>query len=162
MQNRTVKRIYNAIQQFHSNQNEHGSREQQWIIQHLDNPQLEEVVAKLSIVSLHILSALQKHDSQTGIELANDLKVTRGGVTRAAKKLINSQLITANKHPDNQKKIFYNLTTNGHKVAAVHDQMHEALQDTVVNSLTKKYTTKDLSVVADFLEDLQKAENNFH
>lgn len=162
MKNTTANHIYELIQQMQSNrQSDHGSKEQQWIIKHLDDPQLQQIIPKLSIVALHILSALEHSTQQTGIELANTLKVTRGGITRAAKKLLNYDLIVAHKLPDNQKNLYYSITPQGKKIAIIHDQMHHTLKTDLINRVTNKYSEKELIIVNNFLADLLNAENQF-
>lgn len=53
------------------------------------------------------------------------------GITRAAKKLLSYELITAQKLPDNHKNIYYCITLKGEKIAQIHDQMHSALKTTL-------------------------------
>ncbi|MGM9907593.1 MarR family transcriptional regulator [Limosilactobacillus sp.] len=140
--------------------NAHGSKEQQWIQAHLTDDRLGEIVLKLSIVAFHILSTLEA-GAQTGIEIADKINVTRGGVTRAAKKLLQYNLINAEKHPDDKKKIYYSLTADGQTVAKVHDQLHELIKKRLVNKLTVKYSPDQLQVVAAFLNDLYRLEQDF-
>lgn len=139
----------------------HGSQEQQWIEHQLSDDRLKEAVANLSIIALHILSALEEAEL-TGIELAQRLAVTRGGVTRAAKKLLEYDLVHAGKHPDDQKKIYYSLTTAGRKIAVVHDRMHEELRATVTKKLLAKYSDEDLEVVSRFLQDFYRLEKGLN
>lgn len=65
------------------------------------------------------------------------------------------------KHPDDKKKIYYSLTSNGKKVAKVHDQMHETIKTKLVDKLTAKYSIDDLKIVANFLDDLYQLEQKF-
>lgn len=157
----TITNIRQTIEQLRlQRSNVHGSQEQRWIQAHLDDERLGEITLKLSIVAFHILSALEKGD-QTGIEIAEKINVTRGGVTRAAKKLLQYDLISAAKHPDDKKKIYYSLTADGRTLALVHDQMHEKIRQELVGKLTAKYSAADLQVVAAFLNDLYQLEQEF-
>ena len=62
--------IYRAIQELRaSHENPRGSHEQQWLQHHLANENLQETVTRLSLVALHILSALEDAPL-TGIEIA--------------------------------------------------------------------------------------------
>ncbi|MEE5988614.1 MarR family transcriptional regulator [Ligilactobacillus equi] len=133
------------------------SSERQWIMAHLKTPELATVVSGLSIVALHLLSELQNGE-QTGIQLAQGLNVTRGGVTRAAKTLLQANLVATHKRSDDQKKIYYTLTTQGREVAQVHSQLHHKLHQELQDRLTAKYTPADLEIVASFLDDLVDAE----
>lgn len=157
-----VVKIHHTIEQLRAmHSNVHGSQEQKWIQDRIADDELKQIVLKLSIIAFHILSALEKSEL-TGIELAEKLCVTRGGITRAAKNLSKYQLIKLNKHPDNQKNIYYALTDRGRQIALVHDKMHASIKKSIVESLTAKYSKAELEMVAEFLEDLYKLEKQFN
>lgn len=134
------------------------SNEQKWIIHHLDDERLQRLVPQLSISGLHILTALLAGES-TGVELAQKLQVTRGGVTRAAKKMVDCDLMTRLKHPDDQKKIYYSLTKDGHTIALVHQQMHQELNRRFTAEISQRYTPDQLQLFSRMLADMQKIED---
>lgn len=134
--------------------------EQKWIQQRLDDERLRALVPKLSVVSIHIATALLAGEL-TGIELARQLNVTRGGVTRAAKSLLKYQLVVGQKHPDDQKKIFYSLTPEGQKLAIVHQQMHEQMDQTFTEKMNQRYTSAELAKFSQMLADMQQMEREF-
>lgn len=161
MKNESTTRIYQLIEKIRINRdNAHGSQEQQWLQHHLQDPQLREVVINLSIVSLHILSTLEQGEL-TGIEIASQINATRGGVTRAAKKLLDNNLITAQKHLNDRKKIYYSLTKQGKQIAIAHDNMHKSIEHKIEKKLTSKYSDDELKIVANFLDDLSALEQQF-
>lgn len=134
--------------------------EQKWIQNRLDDERLRTLVPKLSVVSIHIATALLAGEL-TGIELARQLNVTRGGVTRAAKSLLKYQLVVGQKHPDDQKKIFYSLTPEGQKLAIVHQQMHEQMDQTFTEKMNQRYTSAELAKFSQMLADMQQMEREF-
>lgn len=136
------------------------NREQSWIVNHLEEPKLSAMVPKTSIVGLHILSALKQQD-MTGIELAQTLNVTRGGVTRAAKTLLKLVLITSYKQSTNQKNVYYKLTENGRTIADTHDEMHATLEAQRLKVIREKYNDDDLALIGNFLHDMLLAEREF-
>ena len=157
----TISKIRHTIELLRvQHSNIHGSQEQRWIQEHLTDEKLKQEVLNLSIVAFHILSVLESGE-QTGIEIAKKINVTRGGVTRAAKKLLQYDLIVATKHSDDKKKIYYSLTDEGKKLAKAHDQMHETMKKELVDKLTTKYSMEELKVVAHFLHDLYQLEQEF-
>ena len=159
MSEETIDKSQHTIQQLRARHNNvHGSQEQKWIQKHVADEKLADIVLDLSIVAFHILSALETGE-KTGIELASLLQVTRGGITRAAKKLVHYQLVDASKHVNDQKKIYYSLTEQGQKLAQVHDQMHRSIKKKLVKSLTAKYSSAELETVAAFLQDLYQLES---
>lgn len=150
-----ISRSIGKIRTQHGNLN--GSREQQWIQDHVINERLQQVVPHLSIVAFHMLSAIENGEL-TGIQIAQQLHVTRGGVTRAAQKLIQYGLIHTSQHPDDKKKIYYSLTADGQALAAIHDRLHQKVQAALTAQLTAKYSPAELQVVAHFLDDLYHLE----
>ncbi|WP_251547756.1 MarR family transcriptional regulator [Limosilactobacillus caecicola] len=152
--------LFTLLRQVRTNQSDTGSQEQKWIINHLSDPKLRAMVPHLSIIALHILSALQTQNVQTGIALAESLGVTRGGITRAAKKLLQYGLVTTEKLPNNQKNIYYQLSPQGRTIAQVHDQMHQTLEQRFADKINAKYSAAELKIVTSFLNDVIKIESN--
>ncbi|WP_283583269.1 MarR family winged helix-turn-helix transcriptional regulator [Limosilactobacillus difficilis] len=161
MASANTSELFQTIQRLRmEHNNAQGSREQRWIQAHLTDSDLCDAVSRCSVVAFHILSALEKQE-QTGIELAEQLDVTRGGISRAAKKLTTAGLVQTEKHPDNQKEIYYVLTAKGRELAAIHDQMHQAIKCEIVDRLTAKYSPAELKLVNQFLSDLLQLEEEF-
>lgn len=160
MESTNLLQVYKIIEKIRSENGRHGSREQEWIEERLIDDNLQKVVAKLSIVALHILSALETK-SKTGVELATELQVTRGGITRAAKKLLQFELITAKKALNDKKKIYYALTSNGKVVAKLHDEMHQEIITEIEEKFSDKYSENELKTIIRFLHDLREFEDNF-
>lgn len=155
-----IGQIYQEIEKIRlAGSNGHISVERTWLLKQLTDDQLKARVATISITGLHIMSALQTQ-AKTGIELADDLQVTRGGITRAAKKLLEQQLATAVKKRGNQKKIYYQLTPAGKEVAKLHDQLHQALRAKVISELQAQFSPADLQIVAEFLHKFNVAEQD--
>lgn len=158
MKEATIKQIQQSITRLRTqHSNIHGSHEQQWMQRQLQDEHLQAIVIKLSITAFHTLSALEAGE-QTGIELAKKLNVTRGGITRAAKRLLSYNLVEAAKHATDQKKIYYSLTADGKAIAHAHDQLHAQIQAKLISELSTKYSAQDLAVIAHFLDDLEAFE----
>lgn len=161
MQNSNLEQIYELIQKMRSDRdNRHNSHEQSWIEKHLSNKDLKVIVPRLSIIALHILSALRNKEL-TGVELAVQLKVTRGGITRAAKKLLDYNLIVAKRHENDKKKIYYQITGKGKEIATIHDKMTARLLDESEKFFLNKYSDTELKTVISFLKDMSNLESNF-
>ncbi|QNQ81019.1 MarR family transcriptional regulator [Lactobacillus sp. PV034] len=159
MSNYSANDLLNLIKQLRTH-TDSSSKEKRWIQLHLSDPQLTKIIPSLSVVALHILSILEKKDL-TGIDLANKLNVTRGGITRAAQKLITNNLVQTFKHEDDQKRIYYSLTSQGAKIAKVHDQMHMRINNKFEQFIKNKYSSADLNLIGGFLSDILLMENNF-
>lgn len=162
MENESVMALYHAIKQLRSDSvNGRGVQEQKWLQNQLSDENLKTMIPQLSIIALHILSGLEA-EKLTGVALADRLAVTRGGITRAAKKLIQMGLIQATKKPDDQKKIYYSLTAKGRVIAQSHDKMHETLKAQVIDKVTEKYKDAELKQAASLINDLMQFERDFY
>lgn len=161
MKNTTLNDIYKSIEEIKTeNQGHHGSQEQIWIEKYLSDSELSEVVPKLSFIALHMLSTLENGD-ETGVELAEELQVTRGGITRAARKLLQYNLIESKQKDGNRKNIYYHITSSGIKIAAVHDKMHDEVNKRTEKYFLNKYSEEELQIVNRFVKDVYKFEKNF-
>ncbi len=132
------------------------SKERDWILDQLQDEGLTQEVMKLSVTALHILSALET-DDKTGIELANQLEVTRGGVSRAVQNLLKYQFLTSHQGIQDKKKIYFHLTDKGRKVALTHDKMHKLIEEKF-NILLSSYTISEKEQMLKFLTDFNRVE----
>lgn len=130
MNDEQAKQLIESIYKIRTEHTTQVTQEQQWLKDHIESEKLRTIAGSLSVIALHILSALEECDL-TGIELAERLHVTRGGVSRAAHKLNEFQLITSVRKADNHKNVYYHLTSEGKEIATVHDHMHKELKKTV-------------------------------
>lgn len=116
---------------------------------------LRTIAGGLSIIALHILSPL-KEDDLTGIELAERLHITRGGVSRAAYKLNEFQLITLVHQADNHKNVYYHLTSEGKEIAEIHDLMHQELKKQLVQFIENHYSNEEIATIQCFLNEFSQ------
>lgn len=137
------------------------SNEQEWIMARLKDEESRQLLPKISIVGLHILTALLTEE-QTGITLADELGVTRGGVTRAAKKLVAMGLVISHHRSTDKKKVYYQLTPAGQEIALQHQKMHEAINAQFAEEIGQRYNLGQLKLISQFLDDVQKLEDNLN
>lgn len=153
-------KILNQLHQLRTKQHK-LSNEQEWIMARLKGADARRLLPKISIVGLHILTALLTGE-QTGIMLADELGVTRGGVTRAAKKLVAMGLAVGHHRSTDKKKVYYYLTPTGQEIALQHRKMHEALNTQFAEEIGRRYNTDQLKLISQFLDDVQKLEDNLN
>lgn len=153
-------KILNQLHQLRTKQHKLSS-EQEWIMTRLKDEDARRLLPKISIVGLHILTALLTGE-QTGIMLADELGVTRGGVTRAAKKLIAMDLVISHHRSTDKKKVYYYLTPAGKEIALQHQKMHEALNEEFAEEIGQRYNTNQLKLISQFLADVQKLEDSLN
>lgn len=62
-------------------------RNQKWLLKQIDTPELQELAEKLSILSSQVLNEIARNNNQSAADIANELNVTRGGISQVAKRL---------------------------------------------------------------------------
>ena len=118
--NTTLENIYKTIEDIKAeNEGHHGSKER------FGSKSIYQMKVCVTLFLACLLLSSLESDDKTGIELSEQLQVTRGGITRAAKKLMQYDLISSLQKQDDRKKIYYHLLDSGKKIAIVHDKMHE-------------------------------------
>lgn len=103
---------------------------------------------------VHTVEFIGKHHHANVTMIANTLYVTRGAVSKMSKRLIKKDLIESFQTEDNQKEIYFRLTTKGQEVFNIHER------------LTKRVRQRDAEVfeqnsdqVVTVLDFLQKYNN---
>lgn len=108
----------------------------------------------ISITECHVISTIASIKEANGINIAEKLKMTRGGISKIATRLIEKKLITTYKDETNQKKVFYRLTPFGEKVNMIHDQLHKENHDALC-TIANNYTSQEQNIILRFIKDLQ-------
>ncbi|MBO0479493.1 MarR family transcriptional regulator [Vagococcus fluvialis] len=62
-------------------------RNQKWLLKQIDTSELQELAEKLSILSIQVLNEIARNNNQSTTDIANELNVTRGGISQVAKRL---------------------------------------------------------------------------
>lgn len=70
-------------------------------------------------------------------------------------------MIIVQKAPNDKKKIYYALTSNGKVVAKLYDEMHQEIITEIEEKFSDKYSENELKTVIRFLHDLREFEDNF-
>ena len=109
---------------------------------------------QISITECHVISCIGSIKEANGIKIADKLKMTRGGISKIATRLIEKKLITTYKDETNQKKVFYALTPLGEKVNMIHDQLHRENHHSLCN-IASNYTSQEQDIILRFIKDLQ-------
>lgn len=139
-------------------QNAHNGKltvAQEWMLKNTQDDELKKIIPKMSIVAYHLLEVLVHNKELTGIKIAQQLGVTRGGVTRAAQKMRNEGVITAVQHKDNKKNIYYRLTVKGKRLAQLHAKMHDELYQQLHEKIAAEFTDEELDTIIRFLSEIK-------
>lgn len=149
-----MDRIHNLLMNIIISESDDES-EKNWLIKHTLNPELKKLAPQLSILSLHALEVISANEGIKGIDIAKELNVTKGAVSKATRKLLDHGLIRKEQRPDNQKEIYYYLTPLGEELAELHRQMHLE-KDKQALELLKDYDMQSLELITDFLEKMAR------
>ncbi|SHI41067.1 MarR family transcriptional regulator [Lutispora thermophila] len=127
--------------------------EKKWLIEHTSNPEIKQIAPHLSILGLHVLEVIFEKEGIKGIDIAGELKVTKGAVSKVTRKLLDHGLIRKVRRPTNLKEIYYYVTSLGAELADLHRQMHKE-KDRIVFELLQDYDKKCQEQIIDFMEKL--------
>jgi DNA-binding MarR family transcriptional regulator len=124
-----------------------------WLMERTADERLKKLLPRLSVSSLHILDVINAHDSIKGIDIAREMEVTKGAVSKITRKLLDQGLIRKDQLPTNLKEIYFSVTPLGAELAELHRQFHLE-QDQKGTELLASFDQASLEIVADFLEKL--------
>lgn len=109
---------------------------------------------QISITECHVIACIGSIKEANGINIAKNLRMTRGGISKIANRLIEKKLITTYQDGENQKKIFYTLTPLGEQVNMIHDQLHRENHYSLC-TIASNYTPQEQDIILRFIKDLQ-------
>ncbi|TBL77789.1 MarR family transcriptional regulator [Paenibacillus thalictri] len=127
--------------------------EKKWLMERVTSHQLKKMAPQLSVLSLHTLDVIHQNEGIKGIDIAHELNVTKGAISKVTRKLLDHGLIQKAQLPTNQKEVYFSVTPLGAELAELHDQLHKEL-DKKSLELLKSYDVPSLEIVAGFLEKL--------
>ncbi|MDU0331253.1 MULTISPECIES: MarR family transcriptional regulator [Paenibacillus] len=124
-----------------------------WMMERISDDRLKKLLPHLSISSLHVLDVIFTHGSIKGVDIAREMGMTKGAVSKITRKLLDQGLIQKTQLPDNLKEIYFSVTPLGTELAEMHQVFHQAQEHRGLE-LFKSYDMVSLEIVADFLEKL--------
>lgn len=130
--------------------------EKNWLVEHTANPELKQLAPHLSILSLHALEVISEKEGIKGVDIAKELNVTKGAISKTIRKLLNHGLIKKEQRPTNLKEIYYYVTPLGAELSELHRQLHME-KDKMVLELLKGYDLESLVIIIDFIEKLAQS-----
>ncbi|OZB92715.1 MarR family transcriptional regulator [Paenibacillus sp. XY044] len=124
-----------------------------WLMERISDDRLKRLLPRLSVSSLHVLDVINTHDGIKGIDIAREMGLTKGAVSKITRKLLEQGLIRKTQLPDNLKEIYFSMTPLGAELAELHRLFHQE-QDQKAMELLASFDAASLEIVADFLEKL--------
>lgn len=101
---------------------------------------IEEIILKnrglpISITEMHVLEAIDKTKEATMTNVANRLLITIGTLSIAINRLVRKGYVIRKQSEVDRRKIFVQLTEEGERVKAIHDQFHHEMIDHVIQNI---------------------------
>ena len=110
-----------------------------------------EELRKYNSSELHIIAAIGDLECPNVTAIAAHMGMTKGGISKNIKKLIDAGLVNTYQAENNNRKIFYNLTDEGKKIYDKHDIAHKNWTQRD-NTFFSQFSDDEINSVADFLE----------
>lgn len=124
-----------------------------WLMERISDDRLKKLLPRLSVSSLHVLDVIRANEGIKGADIARDMGITKGAVSKITRKLLDQGLVQKSQLPGNLKEIYFSVTPLGAELAELHRLFHQEKDQKVIELLTS-YDAASLQIVADFLEKL--------
>ncbi|MFD4706795.1 MarR family transcriptional regulator [Gottfriedia sp. NPDC058432] len=135
--------------------NNEEDKEKKWLIQNCKNQELLMILQEITILMLHVLDCIQKHQPVKGITVANELNMQRGTITKITRKLAEKNLIIKECVPNNNKEIYFRTTKMGNELCDLHQLLHKEINKNYVKFIDQ-YSKQELMFLEKILDDLSK------
>ena len=77
--------------------------------------------------------------------------MTRGAISKLAKKLIKKGMIESYQKPDNKKEIYFRLTEQGKVIHKIHEELHKEFQERD-KAVFEQVTEEQFDIMLSFVE----------
>ena len=77
---------------------------------------------------IHCIEYIGKNPHSNVTILADSLNMTRSGISKLTRKLIDRNTIERYRQPENQKEIYFKLTDKGQEVFDIHENLHKEFE----------------------------------
>ena len=95
----------------------------------LNKLKMEESLKDYKPSEVHYIECIGRNVDSNVTKLAEFLYMTRGAISKMTKKLIEKGIIESYQKPDNNKEIYFRLTSQGKVINKIHDELHKEFQE---------------------------------
>ncbi|WP_312430674.1 MarR family transcriptional regulator [Lacrimispora sp.] len=121
----------------------------------LDGYRMKESFKDYKPSEIHCIEYIGKSEDSNVTKLAETFYMTRSGISKITKKLIEKGLIDSYQRPDNKKEIYFKLTEQGKAIYKVHEELHKEFQERD-KAVFDHVTEKQLDSMIGFAEKYNK------
>jgi len=107
----------------------------------------------LSLAELHVIDCIEKYETMNTTAIAKKLMITKGGISKITKKLIQKNMIEVRRLSNNQKETYFILTLLGRKIFHIHDVLHRRAVGQF-SACFANYSEEELCFADRFMGDL--------
>jgi DNA-binding MarR family transcriptional regulator len=105
-----------------------GFREAYNKMEWLNKFKMEESLGDYKSSEVHFIESIGRNEDANVTKLAESFYMTRGAISKIAKKLIGKGVIESFQKPDNKKELYFRLTALGKAVYNTHEKLHKEFQ----------------------------------
>ncbi|SEJ45373.1 DNA-binding transcriptional regulator, MarR family [Propionispira arboris] len=117
----------------------------------------EEIFAGLNLAEVHCIAKIGSMEYANVTKVAHAMHMTRGAISKISKKLLNKQLVESYQKPENNKEVYFCLTTSGKLIYDEHKVCHEQAKLRKLKLLSN-YSEAEQIVILRFLEDINQQQ----
>ena len=100
---------------------------------------------------VHCIEYIGRNVDSNVTKLAESFYMTRGAISKMAKKLIEKGVIESYQKPDNKKEIYFRLTENGQRIYKVHEELHKEFEERD-KAVFAQVTDEEFDIMIGFVE----------
>jgi DNA-binding MarR family transcriptional regulator len=95
----------------------------------LNKFKMEDSLKGFKSSEVHYIESIGRNGDSNVTKLAESFYMTRGAISKMAKKLIKKGVIESYQKPDNKKEIYFRLTEQGQGIYKIHEDLHNEFQE---------------------------------
>lgn len=111
----------------------------------------EPVLSGYTITEMHCIECIGKIENPNVTKISQSLNITRGGVSKMIKKLINKGAIDTYTRDENKKEVYYILINLGQEVFQAHEKLHQEWNDKDTEFF-KQFDKNEIKFALNFLQ----------
>ena len=101
---------------------------------------------------VHCIENIGKNVDSNVTKLAESFYMTKGAISKIAKKLIKKGIIESYQKSDNKKEIYFRLTEQGKAINKIHEELHKEFQERD-KAVFEQVTEEQFYIMLSFVEN---------
>lgn len=114
----------------------------------------EGLLDEINLAEVHCIDCIGTIDHPNVTKISEKMGLTRAGISKISKRLLNKGLIESYQEPDNHKEIYFQLSEGGHSIYGEHKKLHNEVRQEWL-SLLEHYSDNEQDAILRFLTDIK-------